>query len=118
MGVCFHDRYRLTDSQRLNGYLNGRLEGQLEESLLAGYLTLEISEMKDAFMKIPFNEARRVLQNKPMEIIERHLNIFKDMISITTQLAALFSFTSRGSRTVLAFTALLPVLDQVIDALP
>jgi hypothetical protein len=93
-----------------------QLARNLQARVLKGYLNLELDEMKDTYIGLFFNRASYVAKDS-LSIFERQLGIFRDITSILTRIAALKSLASRKSWPILFLTALLPMLDTLLDKL-
>ena len=105
-------KYRIN----VNGYMKKQLQRNLQASVLRGYLNLEIEEMKDTYTNLFFTRANYVAKDG-LSIFERQLGIFRDLTSILTRIAALKNLASRKSWPILFLTALLPMLDCILDRL-
>lgn len=93
---------------KMNRYLNAQLRQKLDVELLRGYLELHISEMKDADIKLYFNEARRVIKEDGIRLFTSPLGLFREFTSIIARIATLASLTNRKSWPILSLTASLP----------
>jgi hypothetical protein len=93
-----------------------QLARNLQARVLKGYLNLEIDEMKDTYIGLFFTRASYVAKDS-LSIFERQLGIFRDLTSILTRIAALKNLASRKSWPILFMTALLPMLDTLLDKL-
>lgn len=100
----------------VNNYMKKQLARNLQARVLNGYLNLELDEMKDTYTGLFFNRASYVAKDS-LSIFERQLGIFRDITSILTRIAALKNLASRKSWPILFLTALLPMLDTLLDKL-
>lgn len=82
--------------------------------LLAGCLRLNISAMKDMNIAYCFNTAKDFLNENPVYVFTRQLDILKESISIMTQIVYLASVTRRKWWPLLALTAMTPVLEGLV----
>jgi hypothetical protein len=106
------------DSSKLEKYIDVHLERTVEMQLLEAYLELEVSEMEDPSTKILFDQARGVLQTRPLRFIMTYLTLLKEVTSIGARVATLASFTAHNARPVLIATAVAPLIDRLINAIP
>jgi hypothetical protein len=90
----------------------------LEVGIVKGFLELHISEMKDEDIQLFFSKAGKVVENDGIYLITKQLAIFRECTSIAARIATLASLTDRKSWPVLALTAGLPVLDQLVRMIP
>jgi hypothetical protein len=96
--------------------LNKQLKRKLEIGILKGHLALELDEMKNKYIRLYFKKADKIAENG-LSIFSRQLGMVRDITSIIARAAMLKSLNSRKSWPILVITALLPLLDLLMNKL-
>ena len=107
--------------------MNARLEHTLQVGMLKTFLDLNVSEMKDPLLRIKFKEARGLVETNrflnrnglspAVEVFTKYLDVFRQCTSFVASVATLVSLTSKSSWPVIGMTAMLPIINHLVQFL-